>query len=441
MQALFELARTAARSSSTILILGESGTGKELLARAIHAESPRGARPFVAVSCAALTETLLESELFGHEKGAFTGAVTRRRGQVRGGPRRHPVPRRDRRHQRQAPARPAARARGAALHARRRHRVDRRSTCASSPPPTATWRRRVAQGQFREDLFYRLNVIPIRLPPLRERRRTSRCSSSTSSSSSAPRLGRDVDGVVGRGDALLLAHDWPGNVRELRNVLERGMVVAHGRILQARTSACAPRDAACRRTGRHAAAPRGGRAAPHRPTCSTHAATSARRRASSASTASRSTRRSTRFGLRAEELTRISATPVARTHDRHTAPPNSRQCRELVAVRESDTGGFPDTRVAGEQGVVVGNLLITAAFVCRRRSGTGLPLKGIEWRRPMTCPYLKEVLMLYCEACPYTRVSLRPARLGQPLRRDSIQGVPDLPEARQRALPERRVGS
>ena len=169
MHRVFDLARSAARSQSTILMLGESGTGKELLARAIHAESPRQSAPFVAVSCAALTETLLESELFGHEKGSFTGAVSRRKGR--------------------SSSRTAARCSSTRLAT---SAPSCSSTCSASSRSGKLFRvggsdavdvdvriiaatnrdlrKAVADGQFREDLFYRLNVIPILLPPLRDRR-------------------------------------------------------------------------------------------------------------------------------------------------------------------------------------------------------------------------------------------------------------------------------
>src|SRR5512140_276274 len=168
MQAVFDLARTAARSNSTILVLGESGTGKELLARAVHAESPRNHAPFVAMSCAALTETLLESELFGHEKGAFTGAATRRKGKfemAQGGtlfldeigdisPKLQLDLLRvleDRKFFRVGGNEPVS--------------VDVRIVAATN----RDLQKAVADGSFREDLFYRLNVIPINLPPLRDR--------------------------------------------------------------------------------------------------------------------------------------------------------------------------------------------------------------------------------------------------------------------------------
>ena len=141
MAEIFELVREVASQRSTVLVQGESGTGKELVARAIHFSGDRGERPFVAVSCAALAETLLESELFGHEKGSFTGAVGPEEGQVRAGRRGHALPRRDRRHLAQAAGGPPARAAGAALLPGGRHRRRSPWTCGSSPPPTATSRR------------------------------------------------------------------------------------------------------------------------------------------------------------------------------------------------------------------------------------------------------------------------------------------------------------
>jgi len=232
MQAVFDLARTAARSNSTILILGESGTGKELLARAVHAESPRQQAPFVAVSCAALTETLLESELFGHEKGAFTGAAVRRKGKFES-------------------------AHGGTLFLDEigdisaklqldllrvledRHfsrvggnesiPVDVRIIAATNRDlPKA-----VADGSFREDLFYRLNVIPVHLPPLRERLEDLPLLAEHFLEQLGAEMNRRVDEVSSEAMALLMSHTWPGNVRELRNVLERAVVVASGRVIEA----------------------------------------------------------------------------------------------------------------------------------------------------------------------------------------------------------------
>jgi len=229
MQRIFDLARVAAPSNSTILILGESGTGKEVLARAIHAESHRSAGPFMALSCAALTETLLESELFGHEKGAFTGAVARHKGKFEA-------------------------AHGGTLFLdevgditpklqldllrvledRRFHRVggselievDVRVIAATN----RDLRRAVASGSFREDLFYRLDVIAVTLPPLRERKEDIPLLVEHFLGLLEEQMKRRLR-VSHEAMAVLLAHDWPGNVRELRNVLERGAVVAQADVL------------------------------------------------------------------------------------------------------------------------------------------------------------------------------------------------------------------
>jgi DNA-binding NtrC family response regulator len=231
MQAVFELAKTAARSNSTILVLGESGTGKEVLARAIHVESPRADGPFVAVSCAALTESLLESELFGHERGSFTGATARRKGKFEAahggtlfldevgdiGPKLQLDLLR-------------------VLEDRRFHRVggnepievDVRIIAATN----RDLRKAAAEGKFREDLFYRLNVIPILIPPLRQRREDVPLLVESFVERLAVEMKKRLDGVSPDAMSALMAHDWPGNVRELRNVLERGAVVATGPVIQ-----------------------------------------------------------------------------------------------------------------------------------------------------------------------------------------------------------------
>jgi two-component system response regulator AtoC len=231
MQAVFELARTAARSSSTILVLGESGSGKEVLARAIHAESPRSGGPFVAVSCAALTESLLESELFGHEKGSFTGAIARRKGKFEVahggtlfldevgdvGPKLQLDLLR-------------------VLEERKFHRVggnepievDVRIVAATN----RDLRKAAQEGRFREDLFYRLNVIPILIPPLRQRREDIPLLVESFVERLSVEMKKRLDGVSADAMGAIMAHDWPGNVRELRNVLERGAVVAAGPVIQ-----------------------------------------------------------------------------------------------------------------------------------------------------------------------------------------------------------------
>jgi two-component system response regulator AtoC len=231
MQAVFELARTAAHSSSTILVLGESGSGKEVLARAIHAESPRAGGPFVAVSCAALTESLLESELFGHEKGAFTGAIARRKGKFEAahggtlfldevgdiGPKLQLDLLR-------------------VLEERKFHRVggneqievDVRIVAATN----RDLKKAVQEGRFRDDLFYRLNVIPVTIPPLRQRREDVPLLVESFVERLAVEMKKPLDGVSADAMNALMTHDWPGNVRELRNVLERGAVVAAGPVIQ-----------------------------------------------------------------------------------------------------------------------------------------------------------------------------------------------------------------
>jgi DNA-binding NtrC family response regulator len=231
MQSVFELARTAARSSSTILVLGESGTGKEVLARAIHMESPRAEASFVAISCASLTETLLESELFGHEKGSFTGAIARRKGkfeQAHGGtlfldevgdigPKMQLDLLRvleERKLQRVGGNEPIP--------------VDVRIIAATN----RDLRKAALEGKFREDLYYRLNVIPIVIPPLRERKEDIPLLVESFVERLAAEMKKKVDGLSTEAMTAVLAHDWPGNVRELRNVLERGAVVAQGTTIQ-----------------------------------------------------------------------------------------------------------------------------------------------------------------------------------------------------------------
>jgi DNA-binding NtrC family response regulator len=232
MQTVFDLARAAARSNSTILILGESGTGKELLARAIYAESPRRQGPFVAMSCAALTETLLESELFGHEKGAFTGAAMRRKGTFEtadGGTLfldeiGDISPKLQLDLLRVLESRQFTRVGGSEPV-----RVDVRIIAATNRDlPKA-----VAEGHFREDLFYRLNVIPIHLPPLRARLEDVPLLVEHFLEELGAEMNKQVDDISAGAMGLLMAHTWPGNVRELRNALERAMVVAAGRVIEA----------------------------------------------------------------------------------------------------------------------------------------------------------------------------------------------------------------
>jgi DNA-binding NtrC family response regulator len=231
MQAVFELARSAARTNSTILILGESGSGKEVMARAIHAESPRAHGPFVDVSCAALTESLLESELFGHERGAFTGALARRKGKFEAahggtlfldevgdiGPKLQLDLLR-------------------VLEERRFHRlggnepieVDVRIIAATNKD----LKKAVAAGTFREDLLYRLDVVRVNLPPLRDRKEDIPLLVDRFVERLSVEMKKPVEGVTAEAMEALMAQTWRGNVRELRNVLERGAVVARTPVIQ-----------------------------------------------------------------------------------------------------------------------------------------------------------------------------------------------------------------
>jgi two-component system response regulator AtoC len=231
MQEIFELVKTVARSNSTVLLQGESGTGKELLARAIHQESPRSGDPFISVSCAALTETLLESELFGYEKGAFTGADAVKRGKLE------------------------LAEEGTlfldeigdislklqmdllrVLEAREFHRVggtqriEIRSRIIAAT--NRDLKKAIEEGKFRDDLYYRLNVISIRIPPLRDRKEDIPLLVEHFIDGFNIEMGKFVEGISDGGMRLLMDHRWPGNARELRNVVERAMVVAKARSLE-----------------------------------------------------------------------------------------------------------------------------------------------------------------------------------------------------------------
>jgi DNA-binding NtrC family response regulator len=222
LAAVRELVEKVATADASVLVLGESGTGKELVARMVHRLSPRAAKPFVAVHAAALPETLLESELFGYEKGAFTGAAGRKRGRLEaaeGGtlfldevgelPPSFQV-----KLLRFLQERSFVRVGG-----NETIRVDARVVAATNRDLAAA----VRQGAFREDLFYRLSVFPITVPPLRERRGDI----GLIAAHVLRRLGYahpPGEAVTG----LLERHDWPGNVRELENVLERALILAAG---------------------------------------------------------------------------------------------------------------------------------------------------------------------------------------------------------------------
>jgi DNA-binding NtrC family response regulator len=231
MAHVFERIARVARSDSTVLLTGESGTGKELVARALHAAGPRARGPFVAVNCAAIPEQLLESELFGHQKGAFTGAVASRAGRFE-------------------------RADGGTLlldevgdmshvlQAKLLRALEERvvePVGGDGPRPidvrvvAATHRdlrARVRDGSFREDLYYRLAVVDIHLPPLRERGPDVRALALHFATTFARRHGSDVSAITERALERLEAHSWPGNVRELRNVIDRAVLLASGTVLR-----------------------------------------------------------------------------------------------------------------------------------------------------------------------------------------------------------------
>jgi transcriptional regulator with PAS, ATPase and Fis domain len=232
MQAVLELVRKAARSDANILIQGESGTGKELIARAIHALSPRAAEPFVPVDCAALPDALLESELFGHERGAFTGADRVKPGMMEVAHRgtlfldeigELPLglqPKLLRALQERQIRR---------VGATRLLDVDVRLVSATSRDVAA----QVRKGEFREDLFYRVNVITVVLPPLRERTGDVARLAQHFLRRYGRNRERPLGGVEPEALARLEAHAWPGNVRELQNVIERACVLADGPTLRA----------------------------------------------------------------------------------------------------------------------------------------------------------------------------------------------------------------
>ena len=222
---IFEIAEAVAKSDATVLVQGESGTGKELIARMIHASSQRNKQPFVAVNCAALPETLLESELFGHEKGAFTGAMTRKIGKfelAQGGTiLLDEISEMDLNLQAKL------------LRVLQEKEVDR--VGGSSPVSIdvrviATTNRNleesVRKGEFREDLFYRLNVIPITLPPLRERKGDIKLLVEYFMSKYLNVKKPKIDNEILK---ELESYPWPGNIRELQNAVERASILSRGR--------------------------------------------------------------------------------------------------------------------------------------------------------------------------------------------------------------------
>ncbi|MDD5702581.1 MAG: sigma-54 dependent transcriptional regulator, partial [Dehalococcoidales bacterium] len=231
MQKIIEMIQVVASSNAPVLISGESGTGKEMVARAIHSQSPRKNKPFIAVSCVALPENLLESELFGHESGAFTGAQTQRKGKMEAanngtllldevGDLYHNIQ----------------------VHLLRA--LEEKSFCrvGGNEPIMADVRfistttkdikASIESGLFKEDLYYRLSVVKIDLPPLRERKDDIPILADLFLRKFSAENQKKIDGFTSESHDFLLRYDWPGNIRELENAIERAIILAKGRLIE-----------------------------------------------------------------------------------------------------------------------------------------------------------------------------------------------------------------
>jgi DNA-binding NtrC family response regulator len=260
MRRIYHVVEQAAPTSASILISGESGTGKELVAQTLHKLSPRASAPYVAINCAAIPDTLLESELFGHEKGAFTGAIERRQGCFELAD--HGTLFLDE----IAEMTPATQVKLLRVLQERTFRrvggkheqaVDIRIVAATNQNPPAA----VKEGKLREDLYYRLNVFEITLPPLRERKDDLPLLIQAFINEFNARNGRSVATVEPAAMAALEAYSWPGNVRELRNVIERATIVADGRVIQLKDLPALTAAPAAGPAGAHAGAVAPGTAA------------------------------------------------------------------------------------------------------------------------------------------------------------------------------------
>jgi two-component system, NtrC family, response regulator HydG len=227
MLRMFETLALVAPTDATVLILGESGTGKELVANAIHQNSPRKDRPFVKVNCAALPETLLESELFGHEKGSFTGALSSKPGRFRQAHRGSIFL--------DEIAEMSAATQAKILRVLQEReiqpvggagtiQVDTRVIAATN----RDLRREIENGRFREDLFYRLDVVTLTIPPLRDRREDISLLAELFLKQYAEKNRKLVKGFSPKAIDVLMRHAWPGNIRELENVVERSVILARG---------------------------------------------------------------------------------------------------------------------------------------------------------------------------------------------------------------------
>jgi formate hydrogenlyase transcriptional activator len=232
LEAVLEQTEQVAPTDSTVLIQGETGTGKELIARAIHNLSSRCGRPFIKLNCAAIPFDLLESELFGHEKGAFTGAIAQKIGRFEmadkgtlfldevGDIPPALQPKLLRVLQEQEFER---------LGGTRTHQVDVRLVAATNRDLVAM----VKRNEFRSDLYYRLNVFPIPLPPLRARREDIPALVEHFVEIYARRMGREIEEIPQATMSEFTSHAWPGNIRELQNFIERSVILTSGTVLQA----------------------------------------------------------------------------------------------------------------------------------------------------------------------------------------------------------------
>jgi formate hydrogenlyase transcriptional activator len=230
LESVLDGVRRVAPTSSTVLIQGETGTGKELIARAIHNVSPRCGHPFITLNCAAIPLDLLESELFGHEKGAFTGAITQKLGRFEladkgtlfldevGDIPPSLQPKLLRILQEQEFER---------LGSSRTHHVDVRLVAATHRNLAAM----VKNGEFRSDLYFRLNVFPVHLPPLRERREDIPSLVAHFIEFIGRRVGRQIDHIPEETMLDLCSYDWPGNIRELQNLIERALILSEDGVL------------------------------------------------------------------------------------------------------------------------------------------------------------------------------------------------------------------
>jgi formate hydrogenlyase transcriptional activator len=232
LEAVLEQVQQVAPTGSTVLIQGETGTGKELIARSVHDSSPRFAHPFIKLNCAAIPFDLLESELFGHEKGAFTGAIAQKVGRFESADKGTlfldevgdiPLalqPKLLRVLQEQEFER---------LGSTRTHRVDVRLVAATHRNLVEM----VKRSEFRSDLYYRLNVFPIQLPSLRARREDIPALVEHFVAIYARRMDKQIDHIPPETMAALVSYPWPGNIRELQNFIERSVILTSGNILQA----------------------------------------------------------------------------------------------------------------------------------------------------------------------------------------------------------------